>query len=1302
LRYAAIVDSTRRSSEESFASPRVESTLSPGDVVDGRFRIDEHAGTGGMGTVFAATDLHARRRIALKVVGTGEERRNGSTSYQRFAREARILSRLEHPNIVRYLAHGKTAAGEPYLAMQWLEAEPLAVRVRHAPLAPAEASTLIRRIAEALAYAHARRVVHRDVKPSNVLLVDGDVAHPVLIDFGLARDEDAPRYTATGAAIGTPGYMSPEQARGQRTIDARSDVFSLGCLFYRVLAGRVPFPGDEPLEILARILFDQAPRVSKARSDVPASYDAVIGRMLAKEPDERPADATAVLQLLDETISARAEARSSLTGTSRQLSRDERSLVCMLVVASEASGPAAHEAATSSLSSEKAVREAVRAECVRLGARMETLADGSIVVLVPMEGIATDRAGAAARSALALRRTLAGSRIALALARVERGGDDGLGESVSDVVRLLHVPSDGEERPVRVDNGIAGLVRNRFDVQEDAGALSLRGEREPHERPVGVAGRNTPFVGRDFALASLVALGEASASRRTSLASLVLGEPGLGKSRLRDELVRALARLPRGPTVWSARAEAIAAPFALARALVEWAIGVRPSSAASTKHAALRAAVEERVAPARRPRVLAFLAELLGAPLDAADASFAGVAADEVVSLERAREDAARMADRTKSAWVELVAAFAAAHPLLILVDDAHHADAPTRRLLEAAVAACRELPLVVIAFARPDELSREWTLGEDAPLDLSPLTKEACETVARAVLEDSTDVARVALDCAGNPLLLEELLRARASGHAAPVGAALEAMLEARIQALDAVDRRVLRAASFFEGGVASSAVEGLVGAGAGDALERLVALELLVTNDVGELRFAHEPLRLAAQRGITAADRVVGHRLSAEWLATRGAPPVLLAHHLEGAGDLGRAAAAFVRAASDALDAVDLPAARSHATRALSLGADADVAAEAHLVMAEAARWHGSLGAARTAAETAATFVTTPSAVALGTRALRLVLASELGDASGLEPLAADLLKAANAARDPGDAHASALARGAISLFGVADDLAMTLTRAIARGAPPSSASAQGFVRTARALAASAAGDLGAYHEGIVGAVASFGSSRSTFAGAVALLELADALLALGRPEQAQHVCAAVHAEARALGFVVLAALARQTAAVALARLGRLDEARDAALDAIGTLCDSSPAQAATARASAARVLWYAGDLDAAERMAEVALANVPSKAWQAVASSIRAHARARAGQRGEAVRLAAEALDLLPANDAKLGGFVRQVCIGAFDMGGDASSAAGAKAAAATRLQALAATIRDDALRDSFVGGVPEHIAILHVSV
>jgi serine/threonine protein kinase len=271
--------------------------LEAGDLVGDRFLIGHLAGSGGMGAVYRARDLGAgagNADVAIKVVA-----KQSGSGHQRFLREAAVLAELSHPAIVRYVARGTTPHGLPFLAMDWLEGEDLSQRLARSPLSLDESLTLVRRAAEGLAVAHARGVVHRDIKPSNLFLVGGEPERVKVIDFGIARVEvGAHALTRPGASLGTAGYMAPEQATEAADVDARADVYGLGCVLFECLTGQPPFRG-RPASLLVKVLRDKPPRPSDLRAGLTADIDALVARLLAKDRSERPADASDLLRALE-------------------------------------------------------------------------------------------------------------------------------------------------------------------------------------------------------------------------------------------------------------------------------------------------------------------------------------------------------------------------------------------------------------------------------------------------------------------------------------------------------------------------------------------------------------------------------------------------------------------------------------------------------------------------------------------------------------------------------------------------------------------------------------------------------------------------------------------------------------------------------------------------------------------------------------------------------------------------------------------------------------------------------------------
>ena len=254
-----------------------------------RYEIISVLGRGGMSIVYRARDRKGGDDVALKVLGakhvTGD-------NLMRFEREARAIGRLDHPGCVKVLDHGKDP--RRFIAME-LIAGPTLVRVlERGPLPRERALDIARQVLSALAHAHGKGVLHRDVKPENVML-PGERA--VLIDFGLASIRDDAAVTATGMCVGSPSYLAPERMLG-RAYDARADVYAVGVMLYEMLAGVRPFRGDSPEEIMHCALHRPAPPLRAIARDIASPVAAVVARALAKDPAKRFADAGEMLAAL--------------------------------------------------------------------------------------------------------------------------------------------------------------------------------------------------------------------------------------------------------------------------------------------------------------------------------------------------------------------------------------------------------------------------------------------------------------------------------------------------------------------------------------------------------------------------------------------------------------------------------------------------------------------------------------------------------------------------------------------------------------------------------------------------------------------------------------------------------------------------------------------------------------------------------------------------------------------------------------------------------------------------------------------
>jgi tetratricopeptide (TPR) repeat protein len=978
----------------------------PKDLVAQRFEIERRAGSGGMGEVYQARDLQTNHRVALKVLKLGREEHA-----DRFAREAAVLAEFDHPGIVRYVDHGLTRQGQPFLAMEWLEGETLAARLARHSLSIAESVTLALHVAEALAVLHRRNIVHRDLKPANLVLVGASptLDRVKLLDFGIARFVGAGDRSLTrpGMLMGTPGFMAPEQARGEEDIDVRADVFALGCVLYRCLTGRAAFAGSDPLAILLKVMLEDAPRPSRLNAEVPQPLDELVARMLAKQREDRPADASVVAAALRALPDAEPRSPRRDTAPPPALTTAERRVMC-LVLARITEGdealplaiapPADSPTETPTIPVLLGARlRALRQAAERHRGLLDILADGSVVVVLASAGAATDLAARAARCALSMRDELSGAPMIVATGQGVLEASVPVGDVIERAVKMLEAaleqPLDDDihdsrsasgqypassptgahpptptpithEAPpipqgsVRLDQATAGLLDERFDVRGDARGLYLRGERLQTSGTRTLLGKPTPTVGRTRELGTLTAIFDECVGEPVARAVLLTAPAGVGKSRVRYELLHAIQQrqdAPQHVTVWMGRGDPMAAgsPLAMIAVAIRRTMGLFDGEPLPVRQQKLSARVARHFHGDDATRVCEFLGELLGVPFPD----------ERSVQLRAARQDALLMGDQMRRAWEDWVEAECRAGPLLLVLEDLHWGDLPTVRFVDAALRRLKDRPFMVLALARPEVHELFAKLWEDRGLlhmRLLELTRKASEKLVRQVLGRSADDATVSLiveRAEGNAFYLEELIRAVAQGEGTALPDTVLAMVQARLEGLEPGARRVLRAASVFGESFWEDGVLELCGGAAGrfelaDLLTTLTDQEVVSVSLVSrfpnapEYVFRHALVREVAYSMLTDTDRVLGHKLAGEWLERVGeTDPLVLAEHFERGGEPHRAVAWYQRAAEDAVEGGDLDAAIARAQRGVDCGATGEVLGVLRILQAEAFLWRGQL---------------------------------------------------------------------------------------------------------------------------------------------------------------------------------------------------------------------------------------------------------------------------------------------------------------------------------------------------------------------
>lgn len=899
-----------------------------GSVLRNRFRIEEQARSGGMGQIFRATDLSSGRTVAAKILL--------DTSLQhraRFQRESEILERIHHPHVVEYIASGLGLDGEAYFVMEWLDGEDLLSVLLRRRLSVPEVLLLGTRIASAMGAVHAQGVVHRDLKPSNVFLVDGKLDQPKILDFGIAYYSDATRVTAAGTVVGTPSYMAPEQARSGGKVDATADIFSLGCLLFECLTGEPPFIAEHLVAVLAKVVFEEAPRASEFAPDIPDWLDRLIARMLAKDPGERPDDGAEVARILQAGVSS---ASPFVERLSEPMGRNERRFLGVLLLGKPPSTP---QDVTTSITMDLASPIELKSVIARFGAHVELFADGTTVVIFDQTSIPTDIATQVARCALTLRTHAPSSPIAITTGWGELGRGLPVGEAIERAVQLLYSPreEDIEVAPrILIDDTTAGLLDARFDVVDlDEHGFELRGERDAFDTSRPLLGKVTACVGRERELAMLDQALVNVTSEPAAFAVVISGPAGIGKSRLLQAFVERNRQAGKPVAIWIGRGnpERAGSTYGLLADALQRAAGVLPGASLEVRREKFSAFIGRFVEENEQRRVTEFLGELAGVPFPDEDS----------LPLRAARQDPELCGEQMKLALHDFLRAVTARRPLLLVLDDVHFGDHASVSAIGTILRDFADEPLLVVATARPEVeqvFPQLWAENGRQQMTLGPISPKASARLVRHVLGESTDakvVDRVVSLADGHPFFLEELVRTTSENRADALPSTIVAMVQTRLERLDPLVRRALRAASVLGDVFWRSIVTQMVGVDLTNVWPLLVKSEICVRHK--ESRFAGEEeyafrqalLREGAYGLLTEKDRELGHRLAGDLLVRAGEQdPLILAGHFERGGMNSHAAEYYIRGAELASSRRDYLDAERWYTRALELAGALPLAAQ------------------------------------------------------------------------------------------------------------------------------------------------------------------------------------------------------------------------------------------------------------------------------------------------------------------------------------------------------------------------------------
>ncbi|MBK6519468.1 MAG: protein kinase [Polyangiaceae bacterium] len=1256
-------------------------------VLDGRFHLLEQAGKGASGDVFRAHDDATGRTVAVKVLAA----RHDGDSLDRFSREVRLLSEVDHPHVVGYVAHGTGPEGRPYVAVDWLEGEDLARRQRREPLDGREALEVARQAALGLAALHSRGIVHRDIKPSNLFLSQtaGGAIHLTLIDLGVATSEGLTMITREGVMIGTPSYMSPEQVLGRGAVTSATDLFSLGVVLFELIARERPYRADDIVGLIAKIGLQDPPRLSSVVPGAPSELDALVATAMAKQPHFRFSSALDLARALqaappfvNQATAPAAEVPTKTGPLSAMGSTEHRVVTAVFAKLVEAEGATEAWTTFSRLTQGSG------------GAAHRLLS----VVFVAVFGDAVTRGDEPRRAALAalsLRAKLPAATLAVATGRALKGASALSGDALERGASLV----DARPGRIRIDSATARLLGDGFELLDDGG-LVLLGERAGPAR--SLLGGATPCVGRARELAQLEALIDECTSEPASRAAVVVGEPGAGKSRLAQELMRRVLAGRAAPRLFTARGNALAegSPFAMIGAAIRSFLQIEEGEPLASQRDKLGATVRGRDQGAL-VTLVARLASIDGAP-------------------SRGSEDGALMNDQLRGAFEAWLGELARERPVVVLLEDAHHADAPSMRLLDGALGNLSELPLFVLALARP-ELERRfpklWHARDPVVMRLGKLGRRASRELATHVLQERASpelLGALVERSGGNPFFLEELLRAVMQPSATPNGVShlpdtVLGLVQVRLDALSSGAKRTLKAASvfgdvFWAGGVGAVLAEPT--ARPEEHLQELVFQEIIERrpaprfHNEQELAFRHGLVREAAYELLSDDDRRVAHGRAGAWLEQRGEPAAaVMARHFELAGMTPRAMAHCAQAAEQALVGGDFDGAIERAAQALAYGATGEPGARLLLTVAEARRWRGDLEIALEAAAFA------EEGLVLGTQdwfaALREQIAAT-GRLGRIDRIGALAARAAGqtAARGAEASQIAALVPAAVHLLYSGDRAAAealaTRVESLAKRLLGLEPRARARVHQLRAALAQARDSHDVAIREQEAALAQFELANDRRAGALVSSNLGFALMQLGAHGRAREALEGALEKACALGLTTIVPLAEQNLGALFGKLGQLEVAVEIQRRALARFVAlSDPRLEASSRIHLAAALAAMGELD---RAAD-AVTPVASSSFEPLVVGAHAVLTMIAVRRGEPevalghARAAAELLGRLGAIE-EFEALARLALVEAELFSGDLRAAREAARAARQRVSERAGRISDPSLRASFLERTPEH--------
>ena len=1237
-----------------------------GTVLGGRYRVLRRLGSGGMGAVYEAEHEHIGRRVALKLLHA--ELATRREVLQRFRNEARAAGAIGHPGIVQALDVGRTEAGAPFLVLELLVGEDLeASLARRGPLPVGDAVEIGIAVADAVAAAHALGIVHRDLKPANVFLCESGAAK--VLDFGISKVRGALQTspdTRSGMILGTPAYMAPEQLQDASRADARSDVYALGAILYRVLSGALPHAATSLPALLAGILVDPVVPLRERRPEVPEGLDALVVRALAPLPDDRP---STMIELRDALRSFGARRRTTVRPL--EATGERRAVVALVAsgvdhddftrAVEDAGGKALAGATPRAIFGD----ESWSGEVVTLALRV-----AYELAARPADGVATVVVGPA---------SLAGGELMLA----------------AETVRALDAL---EREPLRG----AFVAPSLMHAGGEGLGVEVVGELRRLVARTSTSARRAPLIGRGAELARIDEALDAALAESCGTVVWIDGPPGIGKSRLLTALETRIEDAHPGTRILRARASARSkhSDLALLRALLLDAGGIDARAAE----------------PLRRALVAALAATAFDADAASREASLAELLD---VGSQRSPGDARYLADRARLIARDALEGLARHRPLALLIDDAQWADLASLGLLGDLVERLADERVLIAIAARPelrDEASLGWLASSEVVrVHPRPLRRHEVRRLVEGVLggeRAESAAAELAELSGGNPFFAEQLAWALASGFGRGLDRRLlpptiEGAVQARLDGLGPDAREAIRRAAVLGDEASAADLEGLGVEGAAELLESLEHEGLVrrtgrIEGETARYELATPLLAEAAYRMLGDDARRELHRLAAAMLEAHRAPE-LVASHYERGGMPRRAAELYARAALEASRRADASATEELGERAIALGPSAADRFDVLEALAEANEVRGRLGERERVLAEADPLAPSPARRA-AVRTQRAVALQRIGRSDEALETFEHAVADAEESDDPVIlARALGKRSAALVYAGQLAEAAETLARA-ERLVWTRAGELRAEAAVWRAQLAAASGDLGDRRNAYWAAVELYREMGDRRRHAGASVNLADVYNRVGAFDEAIPALESALAACREVGMRVMEGYALVNLGYALLGAGELERAGGALGQAAAIAIEVGEERLRlVAELYQAKVALADGRPNDACTLASHVVVEAEARSFRGVvALALATEARAELG-RGAHDRALDRARRALAIRD-ELGGLEEEdgslflVLAEACDSAGHGREAAEARARGRAIVSSAAARIGDAHWRERFVTDVPSHRTLL----